>query len=414
MVAVTAQQALPARERGWAVTRLRDLLVQDATYGIVKAGNFVRSGVPMLRGGDIKNGRIGRDMPHVSQAKSDEFKRTILKENDVVIALVGYPGEAAVVSADLAGSNISRAVGLLRPSQKLLPHFLCCFLNSEEGRAEFLRPSAGSAQLVVNLRDLNNLAIPLPPHAEQRAIAEALSDADSLIESLEALIEKKRAIQQGAMQELLSGQRRLEGFAGEWSNPSLGDFFTFKNGLNKEKSAFGAGTPIINYMDVFVLPHIRSNHVRGRVTLSSAERENFSVRKGDVFFTRTSETVEEIGLAAVLIDEINDAVFSGFVLRARPTSKSLDNLFTGFALRSERVRRQIVATASYTTRALTNGRLLSAVTLATPPYDEQVAIGETLSVMDAEIGELESKLTKARQIKQGMMQELLTGMVRLV
>ena len=160
----------------WTPTRLRDVLAQDATYGIVKAGTFVRSGIPMLRGGDIKNGRIARDMPHVSEAKSEEFKRTVLRDADVVIALVGYPGECAVVPPDLAGANISRAVGLLRPSKVLSPDFLSCYLNSDSGRAEFLKPSAGSAQIVVNLKDLNNLTVPLPrDKAEQKAIAAALN-----------------------------------------------------------------------------------------------------------------------------------------------------------------------------------------------------------------------------------------------
>lgn len=200
----------------------------------------------------------------------------------------------------------------------------------------------------------------------------------------------------------------------EWPDCSLGDLFTFKNGLNKEKQYFGIGTPIVNYMDVYSSPHIRANVIRGLVTVNAAERENFSARKGDVFFTRTSETVDEIGMASVALDELENAVFSGFVLRARPTSRALDSLFAGYALRSESIRRQIGATASYTTRALTNGRLLSAVRLNVPPLHEQQAIAAALSNADALIEALESLIAKKRAIKQGAMQELLSGRRRLV
>jgi type I restriction enzyme S subunit len=398
----------------WTPTRLRSLLSQDATYGIVKAGAFVRNGVPMIRGGDIKGGRIGREMPFVTEAKSDEYKRTVLKRGDVLIALVGYPGESAVVPDDLDGANISRAVGLLRPGKGLLSEFLCCYLNSPIGRSEFLKPSAGSAQIVVNLRDLNNLLVPLPGHVdEQRAIAEALSDSDALIESLESLIAKKSSIIKGVTESLLSGQIRLPGYRSPWRCSNIGDHYSFKNGLNKEKRFFGYGTPIVNYVDVFSNPFVTSQEITGRVSLTKAERENFSARNGDIFFTRTSETVEEIGLSAVLLGDVPDAVFSGFLLRARPKTDEISPLFAAYLFRSPSVRRQIVSKASYTTRALTNGRSLSAVTFQMPSHDEQTAIESAISDMDKEMKKLRDRLKKVELLKEGMRHSLLTGSLRL-
>lgn len=104
----------------------------------------------------------------------------------------------------------------------------------------------------------------------------------------------------------------------DWEVISLGEVFDCKNGLNKEKQYFGQGTPIVNYMDVYKKNGLFSTDLAGKVTLSSQEIKNYEVKKGDVFFTRTSETVDEIGISAVMLEEIKDAVFSGFVLRARP------------------------------------------------------------------------------------------------
>jgi restriction endonuclease S subunit len=194
----------------WRTMRLQSLLSQPATYGVVKAGMFQRRGIPMLRGGDIKGGRVNTDLPLISLEKSAEYQRTVLRNGDIVIALVGYPGEAAVIPEALGGANISRAVGLLRPSNALNAGFLTCYLNSNSGRREFLKPGAGSAQMVVNLRDLNLLWVPLPPtKSEQGAIAEALSDMDAEIAALEAKLTKAHQIKQGMMQELLTGRMRL-------------------------------------------------------------------------------------------------------------------------------------------------------------------------------------------------------------
>ena len=184
-----------------------------------------------------------------------------------------------------------------------------------------------------------------------------------------------------------------------WDIMLLGDLFVFKNGLNKAKRFFGAGTPIVNYMDVFERSGIRMNDISGRVNLSPLEIKNFEVRLGDVFFTRTSETVGEIGMA--------------FVLRARPRDGRLDDTFKQYCFTPRAIRSQIVSKASYTTRALTNGRLLSAVWLAVPPRPEQRAIAGALSDVDGLIKSLEALTAKKKAIKQATMQQLLTGKTRL-
>lgn len=199
----------------------------------------------------------------------------------------------------------------------------------------------------------------------------------------------------------------------EWDAPVLGELFTFKNGLNKAKEFFGFGTPIVNYMDVFEYSELRVDSLQGRVSLSKQELKSYDVMKGDVFFTRTSETVEEIGVAAVMLDEPRDTVFSGFVLRARPKNDSLCNQFKRYCFSSQEVRRQIVSKSTYTTRALTNGRSLSAVSLARPSKPEQELIAAALSDVDALISGLDQLIAKKRDIKQGALQQLLTGKTRL-
>jgi type I restriction enzyme, S subunit len=199
----------------------------------------------------------------------------------------------------------------------------------------------------------------------------------------------------------------------EWDVVPLGNHFQFKNGLNKAKEFFGFGTPIVNYMDVFKRPCLRVEDILGCVDVNARELRAYEVRQGDVFFTRTSETVEEIGVSSVMLDEPEDTVFSGFVLRARPTDQSLDNQFKGYCFAARYFRQQVTARASYTTRALTNGRSLSAALLARPPFPEQRAIAAALSDVDALLGGLTRLIAKKRDLKQAAMQQLLTGQTRL-
>ena len=204
-------------------------------------------------------------------------------------------------------------------------------------------------------------------------------------------------------------QTELGTIPNDWELIKLGDAFNFKNGLNKEKRFFGQGTPIVNYMDVYKFRGLLSKDIIGKVTLSVQEIENYNVKKGDVFFTRTSETVEEIGISSVMLENIKDAVFSGFVLRARPYNNKLDIQFKKYCFSSATVRKEIVSKSSYTTRALTNGRLLANAKIAIPiSLTEQALIATALSDTDSLIATLEKLIAKKRNIKQGAMQKLLS------
>lgn len=199
----------------------------------------------------------------------------------------------------------------------------------------------------------------------------------------------------------------------KWGEKFVGELFDFKNGLNKGKEYFGRGTPIINYMDVYKKDSIHGYELRGRVDLTLQEIKRFEIRKGDVFFTRTSETPEEVGITCVLLDNVEDGVFSGFILRGRPITDELDINYCKYCFQTAYVRSEIVNNCTYTTRALTNGTQLSKIIIPLPPLPEQKAIAAALSDVDAYIEALEQLIAKKRNIKKGTMQELLTGKRRL-
>ena len=205
---------------------------------------------------------------------------------------------------------------------------------------------------------------------------------------------------------------RFKEFCGEWDEKRLGDVYEFKNGLNKEKEFFGKGIPIVNYMDVNKNTHLYKNTIKGRVQLTKKEIENYSAKKGDLFFTRTSEIIDEIGYTAVLLDDIEDAVFSGFILRARPKNELIDFKFSGYCFMTREVRKEIIKKSSMTTRALTSGTSLKQVVFYLPSLPEQTKIAHFLCTVDDKIQNQEDKITHLENIKKGFMQKIFSRKIR--
>ena len=199
----------------------------------------------------------------------------------------------------------------------------------------------------------------------------------------------------------------------DWPMMPIGDILDFKNGLNKGKEYFGHGTPIVNYTDVYHHSGLFAADIKGTVSLSRDEIKRFEVRKGDVFFTRTSETPEEVGLSAVMLEDVPDCAFSGFVLRGRPKNDALVPEYCKYCFSAKAVREQIISKCTYTIRALTNGRVLSAIEIPVPPKDEQKAIAEALTDMEIHIANLAELIEKKKGIRDGALEDLVSGRTRL-
>lgn len=164
---------------------------------------------------------------------------------------------------------------------------------------------------------------------------------------------------------------------------SVGELFEIKNGLNKEKDAFGKGQPIINFTDVYNKRWLAKGSFKGLVDVTEEEIKRYSAKKGDVFFTRTSETKEDIGMSSTLIGDIPNCVFSGFVLRARPITDLLLPKFCSYYFSTNKVRDTIVRYAAFTTRATTTGPKLSKIMVPILSIEEQQRIVDILDRFDS-------------------------------
>lgn len=199
----------------------------------------------------------------------------------------------------------------------------------------------------------------------------------------------------------------------DWEVKAFSELFDFQNGVNADKEAYGQGVPFINVLEVITTTHLSASDIPGRVFLSKAISESYAVHKGDILFNRTSETQEEVGLASVYLGD-EKFVFGGFVIRGRNLGKSVDPMYSGYVFRSPNIRSQIIARGQGAVRANIGQQDLYKILTILPSIEEQSAIATVLSDMDGAIAALEARRAKTQAIKQGMMQELLTGKTRLI
>jgi type I restriction enzyme S subunit len=251
----------------------------------------------------------------------------------------------------------------------------------------------------VNRNDLHEIILTIPPFAEQQAIAAALSDADTLIESMEQLIDKKRQIKQGTMQELLTGKRRLPGFTGKWETKRLGDYTKFQVGFPFGSMFFnqdGIGIRLVKNRDLKSDDQVY--HYSGSYS------SEYIVDDGDLLIGMDGDFAPCLWSKgrSLLNQRVGRVCAKG----------SIDIGFTFYYL-IDHLKEIESITSSTTVKHLSHGDIED-IRQPLPPLPEQTAIAAALSDMDVELEALEGKLDKARQVKQGMMQQLLTGKVRLV
>ena len=255
---------------------------------------------------------------------------------------------------------------------------------------------------------MKNLEVHLPPLPEQRAIAGALSDADGLIGALDALIEKKRAIKQAAMQQLLAGKKRLPGFEGEWRRTTIGEVADIKSGATPSTripTYWNGQIPWCIPTDITGNPGKYLLSTERTITVEGLKSCAASLLPAGTLLLCSRATVGEVKIATFQI--CTNQGFKSLVCKSEVSNEFLYYLLLI-------LKPQMIERATGSTFLEIGKHDVASIKLKLPEYTEQRAIATLLSDMDAEIAALERRRDKAEQVKQGMMQELLTGRTRLI
>jgi type I restriction enzyme S subunit len=378
----------------WKCIAVNDVLeeISMGPFGSdITVSNFIKSGVPVLNGNNISSVKL-KDVykNFVTLAKAKSLKKAIASRGDIIVTHRGTLGQISYIPNDSVFEKyvISQSQFRLKlKKERIFPHFFVAYFLSNNGQKHLLegKGHTGVPALAQPTTKFRKLFFPCPSNMEQKAIAAVLSDIDELVRSIEKLIARKKDIKLGTMQELLTGKRRLPGFSRKWIYKKAGDFLQVCHG----KSQHDIQTINGKY------PILASGGEIGRTNIFLYDEESVLIgRKG------TIDKPQYVNMPFWTIDTLfYTKIFNNY---------SGKFIFYLFSLVDWIMYNEASGVPSLNSKTIENIEFLI------PEYEEQVTVASILSDMDVEIEALEQKLAKYKDIKQGMMQELLTGRIRLV
>ena len=368
--------------------------------------------IPALSAGNVKKGFV--DFKEECYFGSEElYKRWMtrgdLAKDDILFTTEAPLGNVALVPDDRRYILSQRTILLQVDPQRASSRFLFQMMLSDGFQRMLADYSSGSTAKGIQRKQFEQLCVALPPLPEQRAIASVLSDVDTLLGGLERLIAKTRDLKQTTIQQLLTGQTRLPGFQGEWEEKRLGEVATFHKGKGLPKSAltpFGP-EPCVHYGELFTRYGETIQETISRTNKTFGEFRSFA---NDVLMPTSDVTPRGLAKASCIVAD--GVVLGGDILVIRTDPELISGTFLSYVIRRE--DEQVLRLVTGTTVFHLYGADMKKFTFKLPRLAEQQAIVAVLSDMDAELAALEARRDKTLALKQGMMQELLTGSTRLV
>ena len=408
---------------------------------------------PYIGNRSVQWGRIDLSDIDTVPMTSADLRRFRLRSGDLLACEGGEIGRAAIWNDPMPECYYQKALHRLRPKRRYDAYLMMSLLQLWASTGHLTNYVTQTSIAHLPKDKFEDVPLPVPRIAEQRAIASVLSDVDELIGSLEALIAKKRAIKQAAMQELLTGRTRLPGFGGRLKTggvmgegPVVGDAYAPKGAgyppdvpagykrtevgvipedwgvsslgsLLAEPPSYGINAPAVPF-DGSRPAYIRITDIGNdgrfrpspQVSVNGGEDKRFLLRLGDLVFARTGATV---GKSYLYDPKDGPLVFAGFLIRITPDACRLCPAYIAYYVQTRTYWDWVANNSARSGQPGINSREYGSLRLPLPPLPEQRAIATILSDMDSEITALERRLDKTRAIKQGMMQQLLTGAIRL-
>ena len=413
----------------WGVFTIQNLLDReyivshlDGNHGELypRSQDFKDYGVPYISANDFLNGFVDFSRcKFLSETKAKLFKKGIAKDGDVLFAHNATVGPVALLKTNLEFVILSTTATYFRCNKAFLCNiFFKYTLQAPFFVKQYQAVMAQSTRFQVPITTQRKLSLVLPPLPEQQAIATAFSDTDALITSLDHLIAKKRDIKQATMQQLLTGKRRLPGFSKElkptYKRTEIGmiplewDSYKFVQIATIRKKKIDPKR-FAQYSFCIELEHIGQNsgQLIGYSTINEASSLKAQFNSGDVLFGRLRAYLRKYWLAD------RDGICSTEIWPLVPNGDLVTKQYLFQLVQTDQfIEAASIAYGTHMPRA--DWSVIKNYEIPLPLLDEQQAIATILSDMDAEIAALEQKREKTHMLKQGMMQELLTGKTRLI
>ena len=399
--------------KGWSVKKLGEISCLIAGNAF-NSEDFIDMGIPLIRISNIADDGIVLDenTAFLPESFLKENSKFVIRQTDLLIAMSGATTGKMGINTFSEPMLLNQRVCIIR-AKDVLQNFLNQYLFTH--KKDILRQSYGGAQPNIGNNDIKKIKVLLPPLEEQEKIAGILGTWDEAIEKLSSLIEQKKRLKKGLMQKLLTGQTRLPGFTQPWKEVKLGEIGTISSAGVDKKIVEGEDlVELLNYMDVYKKDFLYKTDTSMTVSAPMRQIKNCNLRKGDIFFTPSSETPDDIAHSAVVMEDIPNGVYSYHIIRLRPTTL-IDLKFSAYAFKTAKFYKQAYAwcEGSGQRYVISQDDFRNMKIYIPSNISEQHAIADVLSTSDDEINLLNQKLEALKEQKKGLMQQLLTGQIRV-
>lgn len=402
------QKALPT---GWREVRLNNVAsVKTGPFGAqLHQHDYVQSnGTPIITVEHLsERGLIHKNLPLVSDHDKERLNQYLIQEGDIVFSRVGSVDRSTLVSKDEDGWLFSGRLLRVRPKKSdVHGSYLNYFFHAQKFRHHMQSIAVGGTMPSINTSILSNVIIHLPPMNEQKAIASLLETWDTAIEKTEALIAAKEKQLKWLLKTLISDQQDNP----EWRKVKLGEVGVISSaGVDKKTVEEENPVRLVNYLDVLRKNFISSNDLDHWVTAPERKMIQCDVRKGDIFFTPSSEIQGDIAHSAVAVEDIGKAVYSYHIVRFR-LNENWDTIFRAYVFKALRFYRQAYRMCEGSgQRYVISQNYFKNMTICVPKPKEQRKIAQTLHTVQREADLLKQLAEKHHTQKRGLMQKLLMG-----
>ncbi|MFN9622504.1 MAG: restriction endonuclease subunit S [Cyanobacteriota bacterium] len=426
----------------WSYRRLQDIAAHitkgatPTTYGFAWESVDNKGAVPFMRSECVQDGEFVTLMMGAIPPKAHAMMaRSSVLGGDLLMTITGNIGRVCRYPESAPEANINQHIARIRLVKTDLvdPSYAFWALHSPRQQSRLMKDLTGLAYPQISLAQVQEIPLPSPPLPEQRRIAEILDTLDEAIRKTEQVIVKLQQMKQGLLHDLLTRgidengelrdpERHPEQFKDSplgriprgWEVQSMESLAIggIANGVFKEPQRVGTGIPLVNVSDLYEGFGVDLRHCE-LFDAKPAEKRQFAALCGDLFFTRSSLNLAGIAHCNLLRGHADDAVYECHLMRIRPNPIKVNPAFLALWSQSMFARRFLMSRAKQTTMTTISQPDLAPLPVPLPPLVEQLAIVDRFDVIHIKVNEEQVVISKLRSLKQGLMDDLLTGRVRV-
>lgn len=422
----------------WEVKRIKDTVLRIGS-GVTPTGGsevYASTGIPFLRSQNIYNDGLRLDdVAFISEEINSKMKGSQIRPNDIVINITGASiGRTCVIPDSVPIANVSQHMLFMRFKTERV-NYIAQYLKSHSVKECIRLVQVGASKEALNMGQALNFPLPVPPSFEQTAIANYLDRQTTAIDRKTALLQQKIATYQELRKSLIneivcrgldktapinhSGIDSIGEIPAHWKVQKLKDVATLRfSNVDKNEREDQKQVLLCNYVDVYKNDFITGALYFMQSTASEAEIKRFALRKGDIIITKDSETHDDIGVPALVVEDLEDVVCGYHLALIRPKAKGIDSAYIFYLFKSGGFNYGFAVQAKGITRVGLSINSIADALLLLPPLAEQTAIAtyldEKTGRIDAIIANLNAQLTTLAELRRTLVNDVVTGRIRVV